>query len=66
MARSTVLEGGARPAIYRRTQGLRRSVRKIISLLVTGVELIAALAVSLGVWWVIWFAVSSLASAWSS
>ena len=55
---------GAHLAVHRRTQDLRRSVCRITRHLIPGVALIAALAFSLGLWGVVWFAVSSLASAW--
>jgi hypothetical protein len=57
---------GAHLALYRRAHDLRRSGRRIISRLATGAELIAALLLSLGLWGVIWLAVSSLVSAWPS
>jgi hypothetical protein len=57
---------GAHPAVYRRARDLRRSVRRITGQLASGVALIAALAFSLGLWGVVWLAVSSLARAWTS
>jgi hypothetical protein len=58
-----VTEGG-HSAVYRRVRDLRRSVRRITRQLASRVVLIAALVFSLGLWGVIWLAVSSLASAW--
>jgi hypothetical protein len=51
---------GAHSAVYRRARDLRRSVR-----LTPGPGLIALL-LSLGLWGVIWLAVSSLVSTWPS
>jgi hypothetical protein len=57
---------GAHLALYRRARDARRSARRIILRLAIGAKLMAALLVSLGLWGVIWLAVSSLASAWPS
>jgi hypothetical protein len=61
-----VFTEGDHPAIYRRAQDLRCSVHRITRQLTPGVQLIAALVFSLGLWGVFWLAVSSLASAWLS
>ena len=57
---------GGHSAVYRRARDLGRSVRRITRQLTSRVVLIAALVFSLGLWGVIWLAVSSLASAWMS
>jgi hypothetical protein len=57
MSKSAVIQR-VHPALYRRAQGPRRSVRLTPGLI--------ALLLSLGLWGAIWLVVSSLVQVWTS